>query len=257
MAYSPPYSLRGSGKPLVFQHGLGASRLQIEELLTSLSGIQLLTADVPGHGSHILQKSFTPSFDRYTDEMIRIMDLAGIDKAVAGGLSMGAGIAANLACRYPQRVAGLILLRPAWYLSSTPDNLQILLDVAAHIESREISLFESSPKLKAIREKVPEAADSILGMFEREQPDATATLLRNMVNDKPCPSDISPLHKLPTLIIGNDQDPLHPWSMAEAWHELLPQSTLVKVSSRYSDRHAHQQEVNRAIRDFMNNLTIN
>jgi pimeloyl-ACP methyl ester carboxylesterase len=182
------------------------------------------------------------------------MDLVNIDKAVAGGLSMGSGNAVNMACRYPERVSGLILLRPAWFLSPAPENLRILLELATYLENGEKSLFKSSPNLKAIRNKVPEAADSILGLFDRDHPDATASLLRNMVNDKPCPPDTSALLNFPTLIIGNDHDPIHPWSMAEAWHKHLPQSILIKVSPRYSDRDAHQQEVNRAIQDFMNNL---
>ncbi len=257
MTYTQPYFLRGSGKPLVFQHGLGASNAQIQELLTELKGVRLLSADVPGHGNHPLDRSATPSFDIYTDEIIRIMDLAGIYRAVVGGLSMGSGIAVNMACRYPERVAGLILLRPAWHLSAIPENLRILLDVADHVENGGRKAFEENATFRQIQNEIPAAAESILGMFDRDQPDSTSVILRAMVRDQPCPAKTPPLITLPALVIGNGDDPLHPWAMAEAWHRLLPNSQLVRVPSRYLDRSAHKEKVNHAIQDFMNYLTIN
>lgn len=258
MVNSNQYFIRGTGKPLVFQHGLGASQSQIKSLLTDLGNIKLLTMDTPGHGVFPYDESNTPSFQSYTDEVIRVMDITGIYKTVAGGLSMGSGIAVNMAMRYPKRVAGLILLRPAWHYSAYPENLRILLKVADYLDNTTGQTgFESLPEFALIREKIPKAAASILGMFNREQQVYTSPLLRAMVGDQPCLTETPPGIDLPALIIGNDDDPLHPWEMAEKWHQTLPNSGLIKVPSRYTDPDGHRIKVINAIQEFMNDITIN
>ncbi|TJW41743.1 MAG: alpha/beta hydrolase, partial [Mesorhizobium sp.] len=57
-------------------------------------------------------------------------DEAGLDGFVAGGISMGAAIALRLACRLPDRVAGLLLVRPAWIFDCAPVNLRPIAEVA-------------------------------------------------------------------------------------------------------------------------------
>ena len=250
------YTILGSGKPLVFQHGLGANAQQIISLLDELQGVRLLTMDMPGHGHNKLDPSRPPSFNSYTDELIRIMDKAGIDRAAAGGLSMGSGIALNMAWRYPERVAGLILLRPAWHLSSHPKNLEVLLEVARLLNKGEDEKLSAIPRVATMRREIPAAADSIMGLLNREQKEDTPEVLQRMVADKPLPGEPTDI-MFPALVIGNDDDPLHPWEMAEAWHKLLPNSKLLKVPSRYTNPTGHKAEVTHAIQDFMNTITFN
>ncbi|WP_367118867.1 alpha/beta fold hydrolase, partial [Mesorhizobium sp.] len=58
---------------------------------------------------------------------------AGLDRFVAGGISMGAAIVMRLACRHPDRVAGLLLVRPAWIFGSAPANMRPNAEVAGLI----------------------------------------------------------------------------------------------------------------------------
>ena len=46
------------------------------------------------------------SFAMFADDVLAAADQAGLDRFVAGGISMGAAIALRLACRHPDRVAG-------------------------------------------------------------------------------------------------------------------------------------------------------
>ncbi len=117
--------------------------------------------------------------------------------------------------------------------------------------------FMKLPEFQSIRSELPEAADSLLGMFDRDQQDHTAIVLTKMVEDQPCPTDNAPMITFPALVIGNDDDPLHPWEMAEAWHRMLPNSQLKKVTSRYTNDKVHQREVVAAIQQFMNTIIIN
>ena len=46
---------------------------------------------------------------------------------------MGAGVALTLALRYPQRVGGLLLVRPAWLAAPAPPNLDCMAAVGEYI----------------------------------------------------------------------------------------------------------------------------
>ena len=258
MVNSNQYTIQGSGKPLVFQHGLGANRFQITSLLNTLENTRLLTMDAPGHGHFPYDPGCSPSFDWFTDEVIRVMDINGIYQAVIGGLSMGSGIAINMALRYPGRVAALILLRPAWFCSPVPDNLKILLKVADCLEMTDgDKIFKEDALFQKMQADLPAAAASVMGMFDRDQQQFTSRLLRAMVKDQPCPHEKIPAIELPTLVIGNDEDPLHPWEMADMWHHAVPESILVKAPSRYAEPDAHQSKVVSAISEFLNEIPIN
>ncbi len=256
MSTTPYYSLQGSGKPLVFQHGLGANHTQVTGLLSGLNGIQLLASDSRGHGKTPYDPGRQSSFSSFTNDVVRLIDKLQWDKAIVGGISMGSGIALNMALRYPDRVAALILLRPAWLCGSIPENLRILLDVAAFADkSQEIEGFKNLPEFRKIAAEVPNAAASVLGMFDRDQQIHTSEILKSMVGDHPCvqdPSDIT----VPALIIGNEDDPLHPWEMAQTWHKILPKSQLLKVTSRYLDAEKHQNQVTEGIQNFINEITV-
>ncbi|MCA6078345.1 alpha/beta fold hydrolase [Fulvivirga sedimenti] len=250
------YSLTGSGKPIVFQHGLGANLNQVLTLLNGLEKIQLLTSDSRGHGKTPFNPDVPSSFNAFTDDVITVMDKCGIQQAIAGGISMGSGIAVNMALRYPHRVAAIILLRPAWKCEAEPENLKILSHIASvvnHSGGREE--FMQAPEFRTIAEKHPNAATSVLGMFNRDQQMHTASILKSMVQDQPCSSDPT-LLSVPALIIGNEDDPLHPWQMAVEWNEILAESKLIQVTSRYLDDEKHRIETVTAIQEFINKLTI-
>jgi pimeloyl-ACP methyl ester carboxylesterase len=168
---------------------------------------------------------------------------------------MGAGIATNCALRYPDHVEALVLVRPAWMFDSDPSNLLPLLDAAMFCnEKGGVDLFSASQEIQKIRDSVPGAYDSLLGLFQRDQPEHTADVLQHMVGDFP----VDPNGRIskPTLIIGNDDDPLHPWEMAEAWHQHIKGSKLVKVPSRYMDGEAHRESVRLEITQFIDTLNL-
>ena len=248
------YVTFGEGIPFIFQHGLGASVAQVEELFRPLTGAQLISLDMPGHGTSSLPKKQQPSFNYYADKLVELMDELHITKAIFGGISMGAGIALDVAQRYPDRLMGLVLVRPAWLTQSHPLNLRVLLDVASALESSSKGTFVESEVFQQMQSNVPAAADSLLGLFSSEQRMELPYVLREMVGDKPIANkkNITSISS-PCLIIGNDHDPLHPYMMAEKLHEWIAASQLVKVPSRYKNNVAHTEEVNQVVSTFIGN----
>lgn len=250
------YRNSGEGIPFHFQHGLGSNLAQPQGLLAGLEGVQLISMDCPGHGSAPLEPSIRPSFAFYTSQLIQLMDRLEISEAIFGGISMGAGISTYMAIHHPERVRGLVLVRPAWLDSGSPDNLKILLTAADYIDSaKDMDGFKQEAEFKTIQQHIPSAAQSVLGVFADTQRAEISTVLRAMVEDHPFDRmDLLNEIKVPTLVIGNEDDPLHPYSMAEAMQEHIPNSHLEKVISRYIDDAQHRQIVHKTVSKFIDNL---
>lgn len=246
----------GEGKPFVFQHGLGANIEQVEQLVSGIDGIQWIFMDMPGHGQSELTADAIPSFDFYTDQLVLALDKLGIQKAHFGGISMGAGIAINMALRYPEKVEGLFLVRPAWIDQETPEHLKILVQAANLLgQTNGIELFKNESSFEEINNKLPNAGQSLLSLFSAEQQKELPKVLEAMVNDKPY-SSTEALQKLnlPCIIIGNDDDPLHPYEIAEKTNQNIVGSTIHKVTSRYIDGELHQKEIIELINKYLQNI---
>jgi pimeloyl-ACP methyl ester carboxylesterase len=245
----------GQGIPLLFQHGLTANLHQIQSLLEELPGVQLCGIDCPGHGQSKLN-GFDPSFDNYADEVIRFLDFLKLDSAVLGGLSMGSGIAVNISLRYPKRVKGLILHRPAWLEKVDPDNLIILKQALSFMgKSDGESEFRSTQAFQKINNDLPAAAKSVMGIFSNTQQDDLPIVINKMVGDSPFKSmdDLKNIN-VPCLILANEDDPLHPFYIAEIMHEKIDGSSLKKITSRYIEGILHKTQVRDHILTFINQV---
>lgn len=246
----------GEGQVLVFQHGLGAHLGQVQGLLEGLEGVRLICMDCPGHGQSPLAADYEPSFSAYTHDVLRLLDHLGIEKAVFGGISMGSGIALHTAIHHPNRVEGLILVRPAWLDTGTPENLVELKDIVDFLDQPDgKQQFEQIPAFQKIKTSLPNAANSILGMFNRDQQEATPRILTAMVNDAPLAS-LSQLAGVSqqTVVIGNEDDPLHPLEFARVIDAGLPNSQLEVVISRYIHDRQHREEVRRIVSSFLTHI---
>lgn len=250
------YKSIGNGIPFHFQHGLGSNLHQPQGLLAGLENVQLISMDCPGHGEAPLIEGALPSFNHYADQLLALMDELKVEKAIFGGISMGAGIALNVALRFPERVKALVLIRPAWLDQDSPENLAILLEAAPFIGQEDgLANFEQRPNFKHIQRILPKAAQSVLGVFAPTQRAEIPLVLENMIKDRPF-SDLKALEHIqqPCLIIGNGDDPLHPFEMAESIHQRISGSQCVNIMSRYVDEAQHGAAVNQLVSKFITDL---
>jgi pimeloyl-ACP methyl ester carboxylesterase len=104
------------GGPVVLAlHGLGASKVSMLPVIAGLAsgGYRVIAMDLPGFG-----KSGVPRRGRYTpgwfaEHAHRVLDAAGAERAGVVGNSLGGRVAAELALRAPDRIAGAAMLCPA------------------------------------------------------------------------------------------------------------------------------------------------
>jgi len=254
MAFDLNFIAEGAGTPLVFQHGLGGNLDVAKNMLSGLENVRLVCMDARGHGQTLFDEAAPPSFNRYADDVIRLLDHLEIEKTVMGGISMGAGIALNLAIRYPERVLGLILVRPAWLGESSPPSLDALAELARYTSKTDgMEQYKATDAYKKLEQEFPGVAVSILGQFSREQSAHTTTVLTRMIADVPVPNltGFSAID-FPCLIIASDQDPLHPYHFGEVLHETIPNAELISVISRYVDDERHNIEVREQVAAFIN-----
>ena len=235
----------------MFQHGLGANLFQVSELLDGLPGVEWLTSDMPGHGSSNLPSAAQPGFSFYV-EVLQDLVQRYYSSAVYGGISMGAGIALQTAIRFPERVRGLILVRPAWLDAVRPSALQILEGAARSLDEGTPDAFFERKDFQQIERRVSDAAQSLRGLFHPNQRPELPRVLRALVNDRPL-TDRNELRAVnhPTLVIANEDDPLHPVQLARDLHEALPNSQWLEIPSRYVEREAHREALRTAIADFV------
>jgi pimeloyl-ACP methyl ester carboxylesterase len=111
----------GAGLPFFWQHGLGGNAHLAYELFKPPPGFRLISFDARGHGrTHPAGDAAKFAFCTFAEDLRALMDHLRIQQAVVGGSSMGAGLALHLALRFPERVLGLVLSRPAWLDAAHP-----------------------------------------------------------------------------------------------------------------------------------------
>ncbi|KJS53728.1 alpha/beta hydrolase [Streptomyces rubellomurinus subsp. indigoferus] len=103
----------GTGTPLVLLHAFPLNAAMWSAQLDALPGLtgdeaRVLAPDQRGFGGTELGAD-EPSLDLVADDVALMLDAAGIERAVVGGLSMGGYVALALARRHPDRLAGLLL----------------------------------------------------------------------------------------------------------------------------------------------------
>lgn len=253
MTFDLNFIAEGAGIPLVFQHGLGGNLDVAKNMLSGLKNVRLVCMDARGHGQTLFDEAALPSFNRYADDVVRMLDHLSIEKAIAGGISMGAGISLNLATRYPERVLGLILVRPAWLGDPSPASLDTLTEIAQYVtRSNGLNAYKATENYKKLEVEHPGVAVSVLGQFTREQSAHTATVLTRMIEDVPVPklAGLSAID-LPCLILASDHDPLHPFHFGEVLREAIPNAELRPVISRYVDDARHNVEVKEQVASFI------
>src|SRR3954465_1046841 len=112
--------------PVVLLHGLTATHRYVVMGSKSLqrAGHDVVAYDARGHGA----SDPAPSPEAYTykdlaDDLLSVLDQAGFERAVLAGASMGAHTAVRVAMEHPERVAGLVVITPAYDPEDWPGDL--------------------------------------------------------------------------------------------------------------------------------------
>jgi pimeloyl-ACP methyl ester carboxylesterase len=252
----------GQGYPFIFQNGLGGDVNQPLSLLQQMQGYRLAAFDCRGHGAtHPLGDPERFSLASFADDLLAFLNHMGYQQAVIGGISMGAAVALNFALRHPGRTSGLILSRPAWLDRPDPPNLAVYDLIAQLIRTRGAhngrAAFLDSDVYQHIRHVSPDAANSLVGQFENNLAEEAVIRLERIPH---CAliADMSELQAIraPTLIMANQQDPIHPIEYGRALAQEIRGAVFHELTPKSVSTERHAADVRRHVADFLRTLQL-
>ena len=106
------YEIHGNGPPLILTHGYSSTSAMWQGQIEALSKRhRLILWDMRGHG----QSDYPDNPDAYSEahtvgDIAALLDAAGADKAVVGGLSLGGYMSLAFHRAHPERVRALLII---------------------------------------------------------------------------------------------------------------------------------------------------
>lgn len=247
---------RGDGQDIfLFQHGLCGAASQPAEVTPALNHIRLLTLECRGHGLSEPGDMEQISIAQFADDVAAV--IAGFGHPVLlGGISMGAAIALRLAVTRPELVRALVLARPAWVTDPAPANMKpnaYVGELLAEFSAKEAEEhFLKSTIARQLETEAPDNLQSLRGFFSRKPLDVTATLLTRISADGP---DIDRTRvtriSVPTLVIGHEDDLIHPLAYAKDLADLIPRSELAIITSKVRDKAQYVADFQTSLSRFL------
>jgi pimeloyl-ACP methyl ester carboxylesterase len=254
------YEDSGQGIPVLWQHGLGADRNQPAEVFPAITGIRRLTLECRGHGNSELGDPTRLSIATFEADALALLNHLRITQAIVGGISLGAAISMRLAALHPERVAGLILARPAWVIGPS-STMAPYLEIAELIEkfgaAEGARHFEGSTCLAEVATISPDNAASLKSFFTKPNPESTIALLSSIPKDSPG-VDEEMIAKIaaPTLIIANDHDYVHPLAYANHLKQILPNATLQIITAKSINKDLYKLDFTGSLRRFLIGMAV-
>ena len=251
---------RGQGEnDFVFQHGLCGAASQPAEVMPNMDDMRLLTLECRGHGDSEAGDIKKFSIAQFADDVAAMISTLNAP-VILGGISMGAAMALRLAVTKPDLVRALVLARPAWITDYAPDNMKAnayvgeLLSTYDPNEAEE--RFLASDNALHLAAYAPDNLQSLKGFFNRPPFDVTAALLMKISSDGPG-VDRAHLAKIsiPTLVIGHEDDVIHPLAYAQELANLIPHAELAVITSKVRNKAAYVSDFQSCLLQFLTKVS--
>jgi pimeloyl-ACP methyl ester carboxylesterase len=194
-------------------------------------GQRVVLLDLLGHGaSDKPQHAAEYRVDIYAEQVVALLDHLRAERAVVGGVSLGANVSLHLAACHPERVQGLVLEMPvleravpAAALTFVPALLAVHYALSL---ARAVSWVASR-----VSRTGNDVLDGLLAPLA-SPPAVTTAVLHGILIGPTVPTvDERRSIEAPALVLGHRADLIHPFSDAEALARQLPHARLVRASS--------------------------
>ncbi|GAB2970379.1 alpha/beta hydrolase [Amycolatopsis acidiphila] len=246
------YTEYGAGdQVVVLTHGIMFTRRMHAPLARRLAadGCRVVTLDLLGHGeSDRPTESWRYSMPAFGMQVVALLDHLDIDRAVIGGTSLGANVSLEVAVTAPDRMRGMIVEMPVL------DNAIVagLLTFAPLLFAARFLPFSVAGVATAAN-LVPHGSqwvDVITDTLE-QRPASMAALLHGVLFGRIAPPKaVRRQIGVPTLVIGHQRDPIHPFGDADTLAADLPDAEFVQARSPVELR-LDPQRLTDAIADFV------
>lgn len=217
-------------------HGITANRNSVvhgSRYLTR-NEFRIVLYDARGHGESDAGPAGSYNYDELADDLSAVLEAAGGEgRPVVAGHSMGAHSLVGLALTHAERLAGIVVIGPA-FAGTLPNQAAIERweELAAGLENDGTEGFVTAYEAGGLD---PEWRDTLVRLARERlethrHPSAVAQAMREVPRSAPFDSlDELEFLDVPALVVAShDQaDPGHPYAVAEAYAERLPDARLV------------------------------
>lgn len=225
----------GNGPPIALLHGITATRRYVVHgsKVLARAGYRQVTYDARAHGrSDPADSEIGYTYPDLVGDLDAVVEgRVGKERFVLGGHSMGAHTAVAYALEHPDRVAGLVVIGPVYMGFIDPEALESWDRLAAGLERDGVDGF-----MEAFDRGLDPAWRDVVLRFTRERMSehrhlqALAQALREVPRSAPfdAMSDLE-LLDVPALVVASHDvaDPGHPYAVAVAYAEAMPDARLV------------------------------
>lgn len=246
------YLVQGEGTPFLFLHGLGGGIAQIRSTYRPIPGVRLITLDQQGHGGSEICLG-TYGFAAMAEDAAALADHLRIPSFYLGGISMGAAVSVNLALRYPGRVLGLALVRPAWtHRPMHPDIRRLYGVLAKFLEQGDRKGFLGTHEYAFLKSLSAYASGTFAASFD----DAASLKYYQKFQILPSCSpydaavQLKSIH-VPAVVIANRNDYVHPFEYGEYFAQSIPGARLMEIPDKDSDPKGHTSALNAHLKEFL------
>jgi pimeloyl-ACP methyl ester carboxylesterase len=218
----------------VLLHGLTATRRYVVMGSRALerSGHRVVLYDARGHG----RSSPAPDpagygYEALAADLLAVLDDRGIERAVLGGASMGAHTIVRLALDHGDRVAGLVLITPAYTPAGEDNDLARWDALSDGLREGGVEGFVAAYGDPGVPEAWRETVVKVLHqrLSAHEHPEAVADALRAVPRSRAF-EDWAELGELdlPCVVVASrdEVDPGHPYAVGARYTEAIPGATL-------------------------------
>jgi pimeloyl-ACP methyl ester carboxylesterase len=228
----------GEGIPVVLLHGLTATRRYVVmgSRVLERSGHRVISFDARGHGrSSPAAAPDAYSYAELAGDLEAVLDALGIGRAVLAGASMGAHTLLSYALAVPERVAGLVVITPAYGGEELddPERLERWDALAAGLRTGGVEGFLEAygpPRVApAFQGSVIRAIRQRLALHQH--PEAVADALVAVPRSLPfgAISELRAINAPVAVVASNDDaDPGHPFAVGAAYAAAIPGAVLVQ-----------------------------
>ncbi len=249
---------RGSDHLAVLLHGLGGDSNQPLGLTTDQlagTGVDVLAPDARAHGrTPVIGPPERFTTDALAEDVLALIDRLGLGdrRLIPIGISMGAAVALRIAERVPERLAGVLLIRPAFGPTPWPEHaasFPVIADLLRRFGPEGADHYRETDEYRAVAAVSASGAASLVEQFTK--PDALARVVRletvpgNTAVAWEGARDLG----VPVAVIGAPDDPVHPLAMAELWQRRLAGATLDLVPGRDADPTGYAVALDTLVRD--------
>ena len=219
----------GSGPPVVLIHGFGLNRAMWQWQLPALARhFSVLAYDLLGHGASAAP-SARPDLAVFSEQLLRLLDRRGIERAAVVGFSLGGMIARRFALDCPERLSALAILHSPH--ARTPAERDAVRErvrqTRAHGPSANVDSALDRWFTPAFRIAEPDRIALIRRWIVGNDPDVYARIYRVLAEGDAEIAEGLERISCPTLVMTGEDDPGNTPAMSRDMAALIPGARLV------------------------------